>query len=480
MPQPASEPLKQPRLKTVKRLFALSRNQCCFPRCFAGLIDPDGVVVGEICHIKAQSSDGPRYDASQSAEDRHGFSNLLLMCSPHHKAIDEKFAHFTVQKLVSIKQKHEVGGPAAEPSDDVGRALLENSGFIGDVQQDASGGGINVVATGSTVVVTNGLSLTDAKQVALDVYRENALALRGIAETVALDRVARVTEDFFEALAAKFPEPPPSLCDPDMQHVVFEAQRHAARSESPDLGAILVGLLVERAAIAKRDLLQLVLGEAVSTAGRLTADQFDALSIIFVLRYTRTLSVKSPEAVAELLERQVSPFLDTASRSAASFQHLEYASCGSIGIGSATLQTIMEKTYGHCFVSEIDRVDVERRLHLTPENEVKLDRIGALRSVGSDRFRTGRYFDVESERLFQSIGLDDTAHQAFRELIQELATQANPMALLTAQYPRLSQLESWWREKPSHFTLTSVGIALAHANLRRLGIEGFDLRVWIN
>jgi hypothetical protein len=342
MREPSDETLKQPRLKTVKRLFALSKNRCCFPGCLAALVDDGGVVVGEICHIKAQNVDGPRYDPLQSAEDRHGFSNLLLMCSPHHKVIDEKLGHFTVEKLVSIKQKHEIGEPAAETTDEVGRALLENSGFIGDVQQDASGGGINVVATGSTVNVTGGLSLADAKQVALDVYRENALELRGIAETVAMDRVARVTNDFFSALAAKFPEPPASLSDPDMQHVVFEAQRHAARSDSSDLGTILVGLLVERAAIPKRDLLQLVLGEAVTTAGRLTGDQFDALSIIFVLKYTRNFGVKSPEALTELLEKQVSPFLDTASRSAASFQHLQFASCGSLGIGSSSLQAIIE------------------------------------------------------------------------------------------------------------------------------------------
>lgn len=480
MPESTSAPLKQPRLKTVKRLFALSKNRCCFTGCSAALVGSDGVVVGEICHIKAQNAEGPRYDSSQSAEDRHGFSNLLLMCSPHHKVIDENPVHFTVQKLVDIKQNHEAGEPAAEPPDDVGRALLMNSGFIGHVQQEASSGGVNVAASGSTVIVTSGLSLADAKQVALDVYRENALELRGIAETVALNRVERVTDDFFEALAAKFHDPPKSLSDPDMQHAVFEAQRHAARSESSDLGTILVGLLVERAAIPKRDLLQLVLGEAVSTAGRLTADQFDALSIIFVLRYTRNFDVKTPEALAELLERQVSPLLDTASKSQASFQHLQYASCGSIGISSAPLQTIVETHYGHCFVSEIDRSDAERRLQLTPEKEGKLAVIGALRPVGNDQFRIGRLFDVESELMFQSIGLDDSTHQAFRELIREMATLAKPMAIVSAQYPRVSQLESWWRGDPSHFSLTSVGIALAHANLRRLGIQGFDLRIWIN
>ena len=88
--------------------------------------------------------------------------------------------------------------------------------------------------------------------------------------------------------------------------------------------------------------------------------------------------------------------------------------------------------------------------------------------------------DLESEKLFAAIGLDTAAHKRFRELIQQKAQALRIMECLKPFYLRLEQLEEWWQTHPSMFQLTSVGIAIAHANLRRRGIGGFDLRTWIN
>ncbi|WP_238423446.1 hypothetical protein [Gordonia sp. 'Campus'] len=68
-----------------------------------------GIIVGEVCHIRAQSAHGPRYDASQSDEERHGFENLVLMCGVHHKIIDakENLATHTVEELLETKRNHE-------------------------------------------------------------------------------------------------------------------------------------------------------------------------------------------------------------------------------------------------------------------------------------------------------------------------------------------------------------------------------------
>jgi len=55
----------RPTETTIKRLFAVSGNRCAFPGCTAVLVT-GGVVTGEICHIKAQNPQGPRYDPAQS------------------------------------------------------------------------------------------------------------------------------------------------------------------------------------------------------------------------------------------------------------------------------------------------------------------------------------------------------------------------------------------------------------------------------
>jgi len=62
---------------TVKRLFARSGNRCAFPKCTVEIVK-EATVVGEICHIKAARPDGPRYDASQTSAERHGYDNLIF------------------------------------------------------------------------------------------------------------------------------------------------------------------------------------------------------------------------------------------------------------------------------------------------------------------------------------------------------------------------------------------------------------------
>ncbi len=51
----------------VKRLYALSNNECFKPGCNRKLIAEDGfTVVGKICHIEAARKGGPRFNDDMS------------------------------------------------------------------------------------------------------------------------------------------------------------------------------------------------------------------------------------------------------------------------------------------------------------------------------------------------------------------------------------------------------------------------------
>jgi tetratricopeptide (TPR) repeat protein len=119
-----------PSTAIIKRLFAASGNQCAFPDCTQPLVT-SGKVTGHICHIKARSPGGPRYDPEQSDEERHGFDNLVLMCPAHHDVIDADAEIYTVERLWEIKREHEErnkGGP--EPSEEVAWQFLANIGLV--------------------------------------------------------------------------------------------------------------------------------------------------------------------------------------------------------------------------------------------------------------------------------------------------------------------------------------------------------------
>ncbi len=127
-----------PSVSAIKALFAVSGNVCAFPGCSQPIVDESShVIIGEVSHITAASSGGPRYDPQQTEEKRHGFDNLLLLCAAHHKIIDEQPDEFPVGRLVEIKKEHEAKHPhAASTLDDVSaQNLISNSVILGSAIQ---------------------------------------------------------------------------------------------------------------------------------------------------------------------------------------------------------------------------------------------------------------------------------------------------------------------------------------------------------
>lgn len=125
----AREPTR-PSDAVIKRLFARSGNRCAFPKCAAEIVHGD-TIIGEICHIKAASRNGPRYDPQQTAVDRHSYDNLILLCANHHKVIDDDPEAFTVERLTKMKADHKSRSMilTADEIDRGTRLLLEQSVF---------------------------------------------------------------------------------------------------------------------------------------------------------------------------------------------------------------------------------------------------------------------------------------------------------------------------------------------------------------
>ena len=101
---------RQYKTKDVKKLFALSGNQCAEPSCNRKMISGDGNnVLGEIAHICAASPEGPRYDQDMTDDERRSFQNLILLCDEHHKMIDnpDTVKNFPASIIKEWKEKHE-------------------------------------------------------------------------------------------------------------------------------------------------------------------------------------------------------------------------------------------------------------------------------------------------------------------------------------------------------------------------------------
>jgi len=121
---------------TIKKLFARSRNVCAFPDCSTRIVDPlSETIVGEVCHIKARSPNGPRFDPTQTEEERYAYANLILLCAVHHRVIDDDPAKFTVEQLQDIKEIHERDGDIELSHSDSRLAALLISEYIRTIQR---------------------------------------------------------------------------------------------------------------------------------------------------------------------------------------------------------------------------------------------------------------------------------------------------------------------------------------------------------
>jgi hypothetical protein len=122
--------MRAPSERTIKRLFALSRNQCAFPTCVGAIIQPSGTPTGKICHIKARNPGGPRYDPLQTNDERYAFENLILLCGVHHDIVDNDPKTFTVELLKEFKEMHERAGNIELSQEDARLALLLMDSYI--------------------------------------------------------------------------------------------------------------------------------------------------------------------------------------------------------------------------------------------------------------------------------------------------------------------------------------------------------------
>lgn len=122
----------KPKGEVLRELYLKSGNVCAFPGCPHVMINIDGVMIGEICHIEAALPEGKRFNKNMSNEDRRAFANLILMCGAHHTLIDSSAKTYPVAKVRKYKTTHEA--KFAEITNTLGKRfseqLLDNTDTI--------------------------------------------------------------------------------------------------------------------------------------------------------------------------------------------------------------------------------------------------------------------------------------------------------------------------------------------------------------
>ena len=116
-------------VKVQKMLWGRAAGRCSKPDCRIDLYEAeteadDPTLVGENCHVVAESDDGPRANPAMPQDERNSYANLILLCRNHHGVIDAQVGEYTVERLHQMKAEHEawvrqqLGFDAAKQFDD--------------------------------------------------------------------------------------------------------------------------------------------------------------------------------------------------------------------------------------------------------------------------------------------------------------------------------------------------------------------------
>ncbi|NJK43532.1 MAG: hypothetical protein HC933_04020 [Pleurocapsa sp. SU_196_0] len=156
-----------------------------------------------------------------------------------------------------------------------------------DQRQDVGDHATALQAGGNITIHHAGMSYTDVRDIALDVFNQNFFRLSESAAATARQRAEEITDRFLGKLQVEYPQGLAKAEDPDFQYALFTLQKQYARTGDADLAELLMNLLSQRAKENGRTMLQIVLNESLEVAAKLTPSQVASLSLIFSLRYAQ-------------------------------------------------------------------------------------------------------------------------------------------------------------------------------------------------
>ena len=99
----------------------------------------------------------------------------------------------------------------------------------------------------------------------------------------------------------------------------------------------------------------------MNVAPKLTKDQLAVLSIVFLFKYTQNHAIGNHDMLGEYFNKHVQPFATSISKNQACYQHLEFSGCGSISMGSHSLQKILGTTYQGLFLKGFESEEIQKK-----------------------------------------------------------------------------------------------------------------------
>lgn len=350
--------------------------------------------------------------------------------------------------------------------------------MINDKNLKQEGGEQSTNFQGQIVNVHNGITYSDAKEIALDVFNSNFIRLKSEAAQIASVRAEEITEKIIKQLNDKNPKSLDEFKNPAMQDALFKTQKEYAKSGDKELGDLLVDILVDRANTPLRNMVQLVLDESLIIAPKLTIEQFDILTLSFLLTMTINYDIDDLDTFKNYFNKNIIPFVDNITSERSSFNYIEYLGCGHIRVGDhGELEEIFKRRYKGLFSKGFNTEEFESEVGSFEEYRIFImkclhDNTKLQINTFNEKIlvekMTKNNIDSQVQNKLKSFLTQNTFNNA--EIKNYLISINSKMEII---------FDVWENSVMKKLELSSVGIAIAHANYRRKTGITLDLTNWI-
>lgn len=335
--------------------------------------------------------------------------------------------------------------------------------MIGDRSQTQTAGDHSNNIQAQNVYVT-GLSATEAREIALDVFKANFLTLSKDAVDTALARAEALNASFIEKSAqGSDPSVFDELRSPGMQLTLLSAQKEYARTGEKITEDLLVSLLSERLKTKQRNLRQIAIEEAVSVVSKLTDKQVDILTLNVLLN-DHYLNPPNEQTLKHYVS-EIVQFKAEINWRSADISHLQFTGCAIKAQQSQKGLDLRLKTiYPGLFPKGFSLEEFSQKI---PGHEEFLDLLLPHPHMsGKLMFNCPTVDGINA--FFSQRGLDNSRKKPLFDFQREGSLSTKEIqSYLSSIDPQIEFIFKFDNHSVRDIELTPVGMAIAAANYQR-------------
>lgn len=254
--------------------------------------------------------------------------------------------------------------------------------IAGDESTNVQGGNV-------LVIQQNGLNYDQVRQVAMDIFKNNFYYLGEKASEIAEKRAEEITKKYIEELHKNSLSSLQNTQDPDVRYSLYEIQKSYARHGSMAKAELLVDLLVRRTMTKQHSFETIVLNEALITISKLTLEQMDILSLIFIVR---DIYLKTNPPFEFYYETFFNKFLEIIDipQGRMFYEHLNYSGCITIENNSENLADLIEQFNSQPIFSSFPKlIQLEECWNDSLVSQCTLSTVGIVIAISNLKMRLG-------------------------------------------------------------------------------------------